>query len=158
VSIAAPIVFTIRHQLPHRLRLGFTEPLPSERLTWAADFLTDHWPSLQVRSSSQGRSFVLVSMTTSEHLPLCPALAATLLNEALLAPPMQGPAFPPTDMELVLDRARKGSIKLLMALAIAGWVLPILPGTPFFLMAWWLGWRPDSDEAEQQLPMLQSSS
>lgn len=49
-----------------------------------------------------------------------------------------------------------------MALAIAGWALPILPGTPFFLMAWWLGWRPekraDSDETQLEPTLLQSGA
>jgi hypothetical protein len=157
VNVAAPVVFTIRHQLPHRLRLGLSQPFSSNRLAWAADFLADLYPSVLVRPSAKGWGFVLVSMASSEPLPLCPALAATLLNEALLAPPMQGPDVPPTEMELVLDRARQGSIKLLMVMAVAGWILPILPGTPFFLLAWWLGWRPDSQEAEPQLPLLQSS-
>jgi len=157
VSVAAPVVFTIRHQLPHRLRLGLSQPFSSDRLNWAADFLSDLYPSVLVRPSAHGRGFVLLSMTRSEHLPLCPALAATLLNESLLAPPMQGPDSPPTEMELVLVRARRVSIKFLMALAVAGWILPILPGTPFFLLAWWLGWRPDSQESEQQLPFFQSS-
>ena len=62
-------------------------------------------------------------------------------------------------------RSRQGSIKVLMALAIAGWILPILPGTPFFLLAWWLGWRPEpeqeaeaSAEAELQPALLQPSA
>lgn len=43
----------------------------------------------------------------------------------------------------LLRQSRQGSQKVLIALAIAGWALPILPGTPFFLLAWWLGWRPE---------------
>jgi hypothetical protein len=38
---------------------------------------------------------------------------------------------------------------VLMALAIAGWALPILPGTPFFLLAWWMGWRPEPKDSGQ---------
>ena len=32
----------------------------------------------------------------------------------------------------------------MIVMAILGWILPILPGTPFFFVAWWLGWRPSS--------------
>ena len=51
-------------------------------------------------------------------------------------------APPPSRWQLAQAQLRQGSIKVFLALAVAGWVLPILPGTPFFLVAWWLGWRP----------------
>ena len=65
-------------------------------------------------------------------------------------------------MDRWLGQTRQGSIRVLMALAIAGWALPILPGTPFFLMAWWLGWRPekqaDSDETQLEPTLLQTGA
>ena len=96
---------------------------------------------------------------------VCPAVVADLLDAALRAPSPHGPAEPPTALQRWLMQSRQGSIKVLMALAIAGWVLPILPGTPFFLLAWWLGWRPEpeqepeaSAEAELQPALLQPST
>ena len=53
-----------------------------------------------------------------------------------------GPALPPTRFDSFRLQAVKVSIQGSLVLAVLGWILPILPGTPFFLIAWWLGWRP----------------
>ena len=60
--------------------------------------------------------------------------------------PVQGPAEPPTQLEVFKEQLRLKSIDGFLALAVLGWVLPVLPGTPFFLMAWWLGWRPPASD------------
>jgi cytochrome b561 len=96
---------------------------------------------------------------------VCPALVAGLVESALRAPDPHGPSEPPKALQRWLTQGRHGSIKVLMALAVAGWVLPILPGTPFFLLAWLLGWRPEpeqdqeiSAEAELKPSLLQPSA
>ena len=53
-----------------------------------------------------------------------------------------GPQLPPTRLEQFNRRARHITAQSMIVLAILGWILPILPGTPFFLLAWALGWRP----------------
>ena len=56
----------------------------------------------------------------------------------------QGPLLPPSRKDILIDKAKGWTAQSMIAMAILGWILPILPGTPFFLAAWWLGWRPSS--------------
>ena len=53
-----------------------------------------------------------------------------------------GPARPPTKVDLLLLNTKKFSAQAMLVLAFLGWILPVMPGTPFFLIAWALGWRP----------------
>ncbi len=161
-SIRTDGVLTIRHQLPHRLRFDSAAPLSAERLLLIQTALQELEPSGLVRASAHRHGLVV---TCHEEQRLCPALVAGLVHAAVLAPDLHGPALPPTALDRWLGQTRQGSIKVLMALAVAGWALPILPGTPFFLLAWWLGWRPapkpeqgDSAEAELQPSLLQPST
>jgi hypothetical protein len=116
-------------------------------------------PGIQVRATAHRQGVVICH---EPDVVICPALVAGLLQAALEAQAVHGPAAPPTPMDRWLGQTRQGSIKVLMALAIAGWALPILPGTPFFLMAWWLGWRPekqaDSDETQLEPTLLQTGA
>lgn len=139
----------IRHQLPHRLRIHCSTEISAAQLELIGNQLELMHPGVQVRATAHRHGVVI------SHHPdrvICPALAADLLQAALDAHQLHGPAAPPTPLELWLGETRQGSIKVLMALAIAGWALPILPGTPFFLMAWWLGWRPEKSEEAQLEP------
>jgi hypothetical protein len=153
---------TIRHQLPHRLRFDSAEPLSAERLQLIQTVFQELEPRWLVRGAAHRHGLVV---SCHEEERLCPALVAGLVHAAVQAPDPHGPAEPPTAMGRWLGQTRQGSIKVLMALAVAGWALPILPGTPFFLLAWWLGWRPDSKpepgtsgEAELEPALLQSST
>ena len=136
----------ICHQLPHRLRLGFQPPLSPEarRLIQAA--LADQWPTLAFRDSNHGQGLVI----HAEDQSLCPEKLFETIEAALDQPPVHWVAAPPNGWERAQGQLRQGSIKLLMALAVAGWVLPILPGTPFFLLAWWLGWRPSAHPSDPE--------
>lgn len=135
-------ILTIRHQLPHRLRLACSQELSEAQLELFSVQLEQLHPDLVVRPAAHRRG--LVVLRSSEER-LCPALVVCRLEAVIRAEAVHGPALPPSAFSLWLGETRQGSIKVLMALAIAGWALPILPGTPFFLLAWWLGWRPEPD-------------
>jgi hypothetical protein len=158
----APVALNIRHQLPHRLRLDCPQELSNEQLLLIETAMQQLQPDWLVRAAAHRRGVVVSSQPEQR---LCPAVVAGLVDAALRAPDPHGPAAPPTPLQRLLGQSRQGSIKVLMALAIAGWVLPILPGTPFFLLAWWLGWRPEpeaepaaSAEAKLQPALLQPST
>jgi hypothetical protein len=128
------------HHLPHRIRLTFRQPVAAPQLHLIRHQFQLALPHVSVRVVGMGSGLVLHSYNPvlQLHIPQI----YYLLQEAFEAGPLHTVSSPPTVLQRSLERAREGSIQLFMALAILGWVLPILPGTPFFLIAWWLGWRP----------------
>ena len=129
----------MRHQLPHRLRIDFGERLSPEQMRSVIWLLEHQHPETIVREAASGHGLVIVSRALDR--PLLDPLhkLAAVLDQPLA----HLPELPPPGWQLLLRQSHQGTLKLLMALAIAGWVLPILPGTPFFLLAWWMGWRPE---------------
>lgn len=108
----------VAHVLPGRLRLRFQPPLPITQASGIQQHLQNHWPHLSVRLWGVGKGLVI----ENPQAPLAPDLVTTLLD-LLHDPPTHQP------------QAREALVQALMALAVLGWALPLLPGTPFFLLA-----------------------
>jgi len=146
--------FRVKHQLPHRVRIDFGSRLNVEQLRSVIWLLEHHDPGATVRSVAGGRGLVICSRNPER--PLDDPLPR--LEQVLVGPIAHLPELPPKGLQRVLLRSRQGTLKVLISLAIAGWILPILPGTPFFLLAWWMGWRPepraagDATEPAQENP------
>ncbi len=152
----------LRHQLPHRLRFGLPAPVEAHRFALICWHVHQLDGDLLIRLSADRRGVVVLH---AQDQLICPALVATLLQQALIEGPIHGPECPPSAWQRWLGGTRQLSIRLLMGMAIAGWILPVLPGTPFFLMAWWLGWRPDptddsdgSTESKPEQALLERST
>lgn len=138
----------VRHQLPHRLRVDFGAPLSPADLRSLIWHLQRRYPEATVRPTTARRGLVLMNRHRGDAL-----IDPVGCLEALLAQPLTSiPEPPPTGWQRVLANSKQRSRKLLILLAIAGWVLPILPGTPFFLLAWWMGWRPEANSTRLATP------
>lgn len=138
----------ICHQLPRRLRLRFEPPISEQACIQIQAALEHQFPPLQFRYVNRGQGLVVRSpgaAIDAEDL-------IGVLRDALGAPWVHQVAHPPSRWDRVQDQLRQGSIRLFLALAVAGWILPILPGTPFFLVAWWLGWRPPAAQPAELDP------
>lgn len=134
-----PPRYRVRHRLADRVRIDFGQRLTAEQLRSVIWLLEDHDPESRVRPAAAGHGLVISSRCPGRPLQ-DPLPRLELLLDAPLAPL---PEPPPRGVENLIRQSRQGTVRLLISLAIAGWALPILPGTPFFLLAWWLGWRPE---------------
>ncbi len=142
------MTISIKHVTPNRVRFIFSNTLsPLEYLFLKSTFLY-YYPYLILHKASLDQGCVIVS-NKDHHVDAIQV--QTWLHQYFLSPPTQGPLPPPTQLERVGRKTKKISIKAMLVFALLGWILPILPGTPFFLMAWWLGWRP-SAKAKTQPP------
>jgi len=120
--------YRVKHRLPHRVRIDFGERLSPEQLRSVIWLLEHHDPGAVVRPAASGHGLVICS--TSPDQPLIDPLPR--LDQVLCEPVAHLIELPPQGLQKLIRQSRQGTLKLLITLAIAGWALPILPGTPFF--------------------------
>ena len=136
---------SIKHSTEERLRFEFPRTLSPQEFNLLRTTVKYKYPVLEIFPSSS-RSGCVVRRTSDEQIN-----SEVLLNELdgffQECFPL-GPALPPTRFESFRLQAVNVSIQGSLVLAVLGWILPILPGTPFFLVAWWLGWRPSTDSSK----------
>ena len=130
----------IRHVLPGRVRLKFHTKLSKTTKQCLKASFEYCFPQYFFKYTI-GQYGVLI--TSIESLEILDSVSLknwfeNFFNGAAAA----GPQLPPTRLEQFNRQARHITAQSMIVLAILGWILPILPGTPFFLVAWALGWRP----------------
>ena len=136
---------SIKHATKARVRFKFPRTLSPQEFNLLHATIKYRYSGLEIFPSSC-RSGCVVRRATDKQID-----SEVLLDE--LDGFFQecfpfGPALPPTRFESFRLQAVNVSIQGSLILAVLGWILPILPGTPFFLVAWWLGWRPSSDSSK----------
>jgi len=130
----------IVHCLPNRIRLRFAEPLASLQIECIQLYIQQLALPMIARPVTGGQGLVVEILDSNKQITAPDVVAH--IEMAANAGPLHSVSPPPTPQQIRLEKVRQNSIRVLMALAFAGWVLPVLPGLPFFLGAWWLGWRP----------------
>ena len=137
---------SIKHVTPQRVRFKFQRILKPEEFDLLRSTFSFYFPDLWLSSSSL-RSGCVICCTDGGHISS--NLLLDFLNDFFAGSFPQGPACPPSRFESFRLQTIQSGIKVSLCLAVLGWILPVLPGTPFFLVAWWLGWRPSTDLSEE---------
>lgn len=136
----------IKHETPQRVRFKFRRSLEREEFDLLKSTFSLYFPDLCLFPSSL-RSGCVVCRIDGGHISSKSLL--DFLNDFFAGCSPQGPACPPSRFESFRLQTIQAGINASLFLAVLGWILPVLPGTPFFLMAWWLGWRPSTDSSEE---------
>ena len=136
----------IKHETPQRVRFKFQRSLEREQFDLLKSTFSLYFPDLCLFPSSL-RSGCVVCSIDGGHISSKSLL--DFLNDFFAGCSPQGPACPPSRFESFRLQTIQAGINASLFLAVLGWILPVLPGTPFFLMAWWLGWRPSTDSSEE---------
>ena len=136
----------IKHETPQRVRFKFQRSLDREEFDLLKSTFSLYFPDLCLFPSSL-RSGCVVCRIDGGHISSKSLL--DFLNDFFAGCSPQGPACPPSRFESFRLQTIQAGINASLFLAVLGWILPVLPGTPFFLMAWWLGWRPSTDSSEE---------
>ena len=138
---------SIKHVTPQRVRFKFTRSLKFEEFDLLRSTFSTYFPHLYLFPSSLRSGCVILSRNRDL---ISSDLLLDFLNSFFTGTFPLGPACPPSRLECCRLQAIQIGIKASLVLAVLGWILPVLPGTPFFLVAWWLGWRPSSDSTEER--------
>ena len=136
----------IKHETPQRVRFKFQRGLEREEFDLLKSTFSLYFPDLCLFPSSL-RSGCVVCRIDGGHISS--KSLQDFLNDFFAGCSPQGPACPPSRFESFRLQTIQAGINASLFLAVLGWILPVLPGTPFFLMAWWLGWRPSTDSSEE---------
>jgi len=137
---------SIKHLTPQRVRFKFQTSLKRDEFDLLRSTFSLYFPDLCLSPSSL-RSGCVIYCADGGHISS--NLLLDFLNDFFAGSFPQGPACPPSRFESFRLQTIKAGIKASLFLAVLGWILPVLPGTPFFLVAWWLGWRPSTDLSEE---------
>ena len=138
---------SIKHATSQRVRFKFPRSLKLEEFDLLKSTFSLYFPYLYLFPSSSRSGCVILSR---EGELISSDLLLDFLNSFFTGSFPQGPACPPSLLESFRIKTIQIGIKASLVLAVLGWILPVLPGTPFFLVAWWLGWRPSSDSSEER--------
>ena len=109
------------HQLPGRLRLRFAAPLPRQHWPRLQTLIEEGFPDLPCRLWGMGQGVVIGDGRRPLPVDLSQRLPRLLDSAQLVVAENPGETRQLNPM--------------LMSLAILGWALPVMPGTPFFLLA-----------------------
>ena len=133
----------IIHAIKSRVRFRFEFNIDQARFQLMEDSFYYCFPNYTLRQCNQGYGCVVTCSNDST------LIADELKNWLMLFFKMelvQGPCSPPTLWQLRRKKLNHILIQMMMFFAIMGWILPIMPGTPFFLIAWSMGWRPPNSK------------
>ena len=137
---------SIKHQTSLRVRFKFQRSLKLDEFDLLRSTFSLYFPE-HCLSPSSLRSGCVIRCRDGELISS--DLLLDFLNNFFKGSFPQGPACPPSRLESFRLQTIQLGIKASLGLAVLGWILPVLPGTPFFLVAWWLGWRPSPDLPEK---------
>ena len=137
---------SIKHETLQRVRFKFQRSLKLEEFDLLRSTFSLYFPDLCLYPSSL-RSGCVICCIDESHTSS--KLLLDFFNDFFAGCSPHGPACPPSRFESFRLQTTQAGIKASLFLAVLGWILPVLPGTPFFLMAWWLGWRPSTDSSEE---------
>ena len=133
---------TVKHRILGRVRYHWHKQLSLHEMHFMECLFMFEFPSCRFRPVSGNCGCVIHFTDRTDH-----SLFFQLTNwisDFLEVADCYGPLPPPSKTDLLIGKAKGWTAQSMIVMAILGWILPILPGTPFFLLAWWLGWRPPS--------------
>lgn len=138
----------IRHVLPGRVRLKLHTKLSKKAQQCLKASFEYCFPKYFFRYTTGQYGVIITSDREFEELDA--ANIRDWFDCFVVESSAVGPQLPPTQLEQFNRQARHITAQSMIVLAILGWILPILPGTPFFLIAWALGWRPPGSKHSVQ--------
>ena len=139
----------VKHHISNRIRLKFATALTNHQSDLLKAVFEYEHPDISFRMSKGIDGCILTATKAGQTLNSADMIC--WLEEYFTCNHYFGPCRPPTSSEIFQRQLVDMAAKTMFYMAIAGWILPIIPGTPFFLIAWSLGWRPDESPPDKNI-------
>ena len=139
--------FKVSSRINNRIRITFIKTADSKLVQKIISYTNFYFPSIVINSSSFYSGFIITGFKSNSELEK----VLSSIDKFYENPFELIIKKPPTVKELRTLYFKEKTISLMLFLSIVGFILPLIPGTPFLLIAWSLGWRPKENQTTNSI-------
>ena len=144
--------FKVSSNINNRVRITFIKTADSQLVNKIICYTNYYFPNISIKTSLFCTGYILTGFKRKSEIKT----VLSAIDKFFKNPLPLTIQKPPTAKEIRIFHLKEKTISLMIFLSVIGFILPLIPGTPFLLIAWSLGWRPKEDQEQNSIVKVPS--
>ena len=144
--------FKVSSKINNRVRITFIKTANSKLINKLFNYTNYYFPSINIKTCLFSTGFIITGFKHNSEIET----VLSSIDKFFENPLELTIDKPPTEKELRIIYFKEKTISLMIFLSVIGFILPLIPGTPFLLIAWSLGWRPKENQETNSIVKVPS--